>query len=182
MSENTSQDLKSFNPEALRFLLKCVDKEQRLNSMFIVAALVAGSPTKELILTDENIRSAFKDLVDENGDIVAIDIEVSRIVVKNPGSDDPVPALKIAVKEVVPEQEAIVDAEFTEIPVKDIPVKESPTEESPVKDTPAVEPVDELAAMRAKAATKNLGAAADVVDTTPGLAKILLAEANKEQE
>lgn len=181
MSENTSHDLKSFNPEALRFLLKCVDKEQRLNSMFIVAALVAGSPTKELILTDENIRSAFKDLVDENGDIVAIDIEVSRIVVKNPGSDDPVPALKIAVKEVVPEQEAIVDAEFTEVPVKDIPTEESPAE-SP-KDTPdAVAPVDELAAMRAKAATKNLGDAADVVDTTPGLAKILLAEANKEQE
>ena len=166
MNENTSQDLKSFNPEALRFLLKCVDKDQRLNSMFIVAALVAGSPTKELILTDENIRSAFKDLVDENGDIVAIDIEVSRIVVKNPGSDDPVPALKIAVKEVVPEQEAIVDAEFTE---------------SPVKDTPA-EPADELAAMRAKAATKNLGDVADAVDTTPGLAKILLAEANKEKE
>ena len=165
MNENTSQDLKSFNPEALRFLLKCVDKDQRLNSMFIVAALVAGSPTKELILTDENIRSAFKDLVDENGDIVAIDIEVSRIVVKNPGSDDPVPALKIAVKEVVPEQEAIVDAEFTEVP------SESPAE-----------PADELAAMRAKAATKNPGAVADAVDTTPGLAKILLAEANKEKE
>lgn len=162
MSENTSQDLKSFNPEALRFLLKCVDKEQRLNSMFIVAALVAGSPTKELILTDENIRSAFKDLVDENGDIVAIDIEVSRIVVKNPGSDDPVPALKIAVREVVPEQEAIVDAEFTEVPSED--------------------PVDELAAMRAKAASKKIDAVADAVDTTPGLAKILLAEANKEQE
>lgn len=171
MNENTSQDLKSFNPEALRFLLKCVDKDQRLNSMFIVAALVAGSPTKELILTDENIRSALKDLVDENGDIVAIDIEVSRIVVKNPGSDDPVPALKIAVKEVVPEQEDIIDAEFTEVP----------SEESPVKDTPA-EPADELAAMRAKAATKNLGDVADAVDTTPGLAKILLAEANKEKE
>ena len=175
MNENTSQDLKTFNPEALRFLLKCVDKEQRLNSMFIVAALVAGSPTKELILTDENIRSAFKDLLDENGDIVAIDIEVSRIVVKNPGSDDPVPALKIAVKEVVPEQEAIVDAEFTEVP--------EDSTEVPVKDTPAaVEPVDELAAMRAKAANKKLEAVADAVDTTPGLAKILLAEANKEQE
>lgn len=166
MNENTSQDLKSFNPEALRFLLKCFDKDQRLNSMFIVAALVAGSPTKELILTDENMRSAFKDLVDENGDIVAIDIEVSRIVVKNPGSDDPVPALKIAVKEVVPEEEAIVDAEFTEVPSEEVPS----------------EPADELAAMRAKAATKNLGDVADAVDTTPGLAKILLAEANKEKE
>jgi hypothetical protein len=36
--------------------------------------------------------------------------------------------------------------------------------------------------MRAKAATKNLGDVADAVDTTPGLAKILLAEANKEKE
>ena len=156
----------AFDPAELEFLLKCVGNDQKLNSMFVMAAIIASSsPANEIVVTNDLLRQAFKDFLDENGDLVAIDIEVSRIVVKNPEETEPVPAIKVAVRKVEPVEveetgePAIVDAEF-----------------EPVESAAPVAPVDELAAMRARVAERDLPV------ETPALAKILLAEQSNTED